>query len=237
MEMNRFFRYLWNFNAVVVAVSGLLVIAVLTYVVLELYDDLLRPWGTTAVVRDKPGQATGEELSFGGVSTAKGWHTLRIPLQSRRAGPVYGSGKSAPSTRNFLFHDLNTGGSRWLFPTHDQVIADHRPLTVAKGGESEDFVLALYYEIVKDDTNGDGRLGTGHLGAGDRIVIALTLPDGQGYKEVVGDADRVIGTQAISDDVLIVMYQSAQSAYAAKLSLPGFELLSTTELAVLGSAP
>jgi hypothetical protein len=232
MEMNRFFRYLWNFNAVVVAVSGLLVIAVLTYVVYELYDDLLRPWGPATVVRDRPSQATGEELSFGGVATAKGWHSLRIPMQSRPAGPGYGSGKAAPSTRNFLFHDLNTGGSRWLFPTHDQVIADHRPLTVAKGGVSEDFVLALYYEIVKDDTNGDGRLGVG-----DRIVIALTLPDGQGYREVVGDADRVIGTQAISDDVLIVMFQTAESAYAAKLSLPSFEVLSTTELAALGPAP
>jgi hypothetical protein len=229
MEMNRFFRYLWNFNGLVVAVSGLLAIAVLAYVAFELYEDLLRPRGTAAVVRDGPGRTTMDQLSFGGFSTAKGWHTLRIPLQSRGASPGYSSGGSGLLTRNFLFHDLNTGESRWLFPTHDQLIARHRPLTVANGGETEDFVLALYYEIVKADTNGDGRLGPD-----DPIVVALSLPDGQGYKEVVQEADRVIGTQAISDNELIVMFQSAESAYAAKLSLPGFELLSTTELAVVG---
>jgi hypothetical protein len=232
MEMNRFFRYLWNFNAVVVAFAGLLAIAVLAFAAFEFYEDFLRPRGTNAVAQAGPGRATGDELTFGGVSTAKGWHSLRIPLRSSQSSSGISSGKTAPSTRNFLFHDLNTGESRWLFPNQDQVIAHHRPLTVAKGGESEDFVLALYYEVVKADTDDDGRLGSG-----DRIVIALTLPDGQGYKEVVQDVDRVIGTQAISDDVLIVIFQSAEAAYAARLSLPGFELLSTTELATLGSAP
>jgi hypothetical protein len=232
MKRNRFFRYLWNFNALVVAILGLLAITVLAFVAFEFYQDFVRQRGTAVVARDGSGRTTEDQLSFGRLSTAKGWPTLRIPLQSRRPSLGISSGKAAPSTRNFLFHDLNTGESRWLFPTHDQLIHHHRPLTVAKGGETEDFVLALYYEIVKDDTNDDGRLGTG-----DRIVIALTLPDGQGYKEVVRDVDLVIGTQAISDNVLVVMFQTAGSAYAAKLSLPGFELLSTTELAALRPAP
>ena len=75
MEMNRFFRYLWNFNGLVVAVLGLLAIAVLSYVAFELYEDLLGPRGTATVVGDGLGRTTGDELSFGGLSTAKGTYS------------------------------------------------------------------------------------------------------------------------------------------------------------------
>ena len=69
--------------------------------------------------------------------------------------------------------------ARWLFPKHHFVIKAVDQLREKEGYEKEDPTRAMYYEVIKEDSNGDGKLSED-----DKSVVAVSSIDGSGYVEL-----------------------------------------------------
>jgi hypothetical protein len=227
MTKRKLFRYLWNFNAVAIAVASLLAIFLLLlglYFSLEDYGRGER--GVVLGPSDGKTAAPAEDFRLGSLETIRGSEAVVIPLYSEYGSGSFSSSGSSASTRNLLFVDMTAETSFWLFPDNDTLIWHYDPLEEPDRAYNEADVAAIYYRIMKDDTNRDGVLDEE-----DRVVVALSAPDGRNYTEILGEADDVLGYELASKDELLVLYEQAGSVFAARYSLTSFRLLSRAELA------
>ncbi|NES46827.1 hypothetical protein, partial [Moorena sp. SIO2C4] len=90
-------------------------------------------------------------------------------------------------------------------------------------------VIAVLYHLIKQDTNGDGRLTNN-----DMLTIAFTHYNGNDYQEVVSGVDRFLGYKVLNANSLLILYQRDAIAYSAKVSLDNFALSNETELPKVG---
>jgi hypothetical protein len=127
MKTNRFFRYLWRVNAVLifVATGGICLLAG-SLMLTELGCNIQR---RRAVEAAPPVVANAEEkLYLGPVRAVEGTHVLRGELQApRRSLGISSSGYSA-ETRNILYLDIASTEARWLLPDSTHVISDEAPV-------------------------------------------------------------------------------------------------------------
>lgn len=228
MRSRKFFRYLWNFNAMSLALASVLGIVLLLFGVFFLVSDMFRPRHQTNVVNIDEEIDKSETLELGGLERVQGSDSVIVPLFTVQE--TYGPSSSGPSrsTRNLLFLDTTTEQSFWLLPTHDYLIADRYDLTGSGHRyDDEQDAIAIYYEVVKADSNGDNILDEE-----DDAVIALSKPDGTGYREILGDdqPDAILGHQVLSEGKLVVLYRKDGSVIAATFSLRDFAPLSTVEV-------
>jgi hypothetical protein len=149
---------------------------------------------------------------------------VALTVAQQRKG--FSSGGSWSQTRNLLFHDLTTGATRWLRPKSDAAILGWevvREGTLAepyddegsgRGARGKAAPLAIRYEIAETDTDGDGVVG-----GGDRLVVALSSPSGDGLATVVRDVDEVRGYSAPFGGKLSVFFRRGERELAAELDL------------------
>ncbi|MDH3475804.1 MAG: hypothetical protein OEM59_19165 [Rhodospirillales bacterium] len=226
MTRRKLFRYLWNFNAVAIAVASLLAIFLLLLGLYFSLEDYGRGEPGVVVTQSDGEAAPAEAFRLGSLETIRGSEAVVIPLYSEHGSGSFSSSGSRVSTRNLLFVDMTAETSFWLFPSNDTLIWHYDQLEEPERAYNEADVVAIYYRIIKDDTNGDGVLDEE-----DRVTIALSAPDGRSYTEVLSEADNVLGYELTSKDELLVLYQQAGSVFAAKYSLASFRLLARAELA------
>lgn len=102
--------------------------------------------------------------------------------------------------------------ARWLFPHQDFAITAVDQIREKEGPEEKQSgpTQAIYYEIVRPDSNGDGKFSAeGHAAA------AFSKADGSGYVEVVSDARRIIGHQVRNQgaEVAVLFERDAKVLY------------------------
>jgi hypothetical protein len=226
MTRRKLIRYLWNFNAVAIAVASLLAIFLLLLGLYYSLEDYGRGEPGVVIAQTDDEAAPAEEFRLGSLETIRGSESVVIPLYSEYASATFSSSGSRTSTRNLLFIKMSTQESFWLCPDNNTLIWHYDQLEEPDRAYNEADVVAIYYRIVKDDTNGDGVLNEE-----DRVAVALSAPDGRNYTEILSEADNVLGYELTSRDELLVLYQQAGSVFAAKYSLASFQLLSRAELA------
>jgi len=196
MTVNRFFRLLWRFNALVVAGSGLAVMAGALLLAVVLYLDQRRD--KPAVKADAPAPVA-QALAFGDFSAVAGTVVVIIPLEQEVGSYGFASsGGPRNVTRNLLFIDLTTGTQRWLIAGGNALISRYRTIErdTPRGRKAE--AIAIMAQVVDADTDGNGRLDEG-----DRMTVAFAKPDGTGYTAAIRDVDRLLGWQQMGGDVLI----------------------------------
>jgi hypothetical protein len=139
------------------------------------------------------------------------------------------------NTRNLVFLDGESLASHRLFDTSAYVIlATTQYPTHDKEGDStprSDAVVTqwLVYQVLKADTNGDGRLDVS-----DQQTIGVTDASGSGYAEILSGIEANFGMTMLSADQVVVVYSQGGAKSATVIDLRNRKVVSTKALADLG---
>lgn len=228
MEDNKFFKLIWRFNGLLISVAGILAIGVLLFALYQIVKDVTRERTTQNIVNIEENGEVKENWTLGHVTNLSSHRTLMIPLNSDQSFSRAYFSKSSNSTRNYLFINTETNSNQWLFDHTNYLIEDVNLLRM-EDYNSKEPVLAILYSLVKLDTNSDNRFTPSDL-----ITIAISKPNGTGYKEILKDVEQVVGNTMLSETELFVIYQSNGKLLTSTINLTRFELSSTQELPKVG---
>lgn len=231
MESNRFFVVVQRINSVLFL---LLLLGGLGLMAFGFYESSRWEHNNQVVVAPQADGESDVELFVGDLEGVSGHDVQYVELQARERGGKFSSGGYGAETRNLLFLRGSEMSSAWLFEGNQQLISEHRALT-REGSRSDDNepVIALYYEVVRGDSDGDGRMD-----ADDGSTIALSRPDGTGYREIESGVRRVVQQRVVDEGAtLLLLVQEASRVMAKRYSLRTFEKISEKEIASLAHAP
>lgn len=225
MTENKFFRFVWRFNAIAIMLTALVVIIVGSVLGLVMYRDSTRQRSVTNVVNIERTSNVAEILRLGQSTPIEGTSYLMAPLTSDQTYSQSYYDKSAYSQRNVLFIDTRGTGSHWLFSTNEYLIINDSLIAEGMEQQRPKPVRAILYLVVKADTNHDRRLTDS-----DTKTISLSSPDGSKYKEIIPDVDVLVGHHLIDKDFLFVVYQRQGTVYSARIALSDLSIVNQTEL-------
>jgi len=219
MDENRFFKWVWRFNSVIIAFAALLAIGIMLYVAYMMYQEVTRDRAIYDHSVVEVGDDIQQSWTLGSFSEVRGHNILLAPMmQDQRFKHTYYT-KSAGSIRNFLFVNTETSAHHWLFD-HSQFLIETRDHLSMGDCKSEHPVRAIVYLVIKQDTNNDGRLTMD-----DTKTLAITQPDGSGYQELVQGIDRYFEAKLLAEDEVLLLYEQKSVIHKKKFSLPDFTLL------------
>jgi len=228
MEENKFFKLVWRFNGLIISVAGVLAVAVLVFVTYKLFHDVTRDRATRNIVNIEENADIKENWRFGQLSKLNDNKTLMLPLYSDQSFDRAYFSKSSNSTRNYLFINIATSEKKWLFDHTNYLI--ERSDKLREGDYSSDKpVIAILYQLVQLDSDQDNRLS-----ASDLSTIAITNPDGSGYKELIKEVEKIVDHILLNQTELFLIYQKAGMSYSAILNLKSFEMNKAEKLPRVG---
>ena len=193
MRAAKFFRYLWRVNAIVIFLAAAALTVGTLYVLFDSFAGSSRraePQPPTVVKeRDK-------ELKLGTLTAVAGTTVLQANLATsggKGIGSMGSSDYGAGDVRNVLTLDTMTGGAKWMFPTHAQVIVSR---TLEREGRTNNDLLPIldvrFVKAIRDEqTDTDGRLVISDPAATRVVTIAEHI-------------NRIEDVTLVNDNALIV---------------------------------
>lgn len=241
-EESRFFRFLWRFNAVLLALAGLLVIGLIPVLVVQ--DWILRhhsepvPEGHFAPVPKSAEQSYTYRLSDQPDFTSFGQEQFYVLQRWKGAPSSYGladvMATSSPAYRyndafNLLAVNTTTGSSHWLFEGYRRAVVDQE--SIYRGGPAPvvpppvaPAPIALVIRTVDKDTNNDGRFDFSDR----QSLYYYRIGDERASKFF--EAEYILSMREVEGGNFFVVYEEGQSAIAATFRVPDFKLLSQHKL-------
>lgn len=227
MQNNDFFKRLWQFNALIIAVTGVMAVGVLAFASYKLFQETTRERTTRNIVSVAESAQAPKNWRIGAISKLnQQW--VMLPLVSSQSFNRSYYAKAAKSIRNYLFIDNNTAQKHWLFEHNNYLIERADKLQTADYAATP-AVLAILYQLVKQDTDQDQRLT-----ARDLRTLALSDAKGIGYIELLDKVETVTDHQLISKDKLLIVYRKAGESYTAIINLVNRELIDNSRLPRVG---
>ena len=188
-----------------------------------------KQWQRRGAIEVPAGKSASKEqvlLSFERIEIITGASTQMMQLSAKSESAKFSSGGGYRSeTRNVLFLTGHEKIARWLFPKQNNLIFVAAQLREESKNSRENPTQALYFEYVKNDSNGDGKLSIQDLSS-----IALTKPDGTGFVEVLNGVSRVLSYEMLGSQYLVVVYQTGKVVRYAKFSVLTFTKESDQEI-------
>lgn len=225
MEENKFFRYVWRFNGLILMIAGVLGIGVLAFAGYQIFAEIARERDVRTIVNVQEENDIKEKWQLGYMSKIQGSPYVMIPLNSdQRYAQSYYS-KSSSSTRNYLFINSKNNDKHWLFNTNQYLVVDSEFLSENEYNSDEREIRAILYKMVKSDTDNDKRLTSKDL-----LTIGMSLPNGKEYKEILEGIDVFVGQRLLDPNTLLIVFQKDGVGYSANVNLPGFVVTDETEL-------
>ena len=226
MEESKFFKNIWRFNALIIAVAGVLAVLVLLFTGYLIYKEQTRSKHKNEIVNIDPETNIAEVFRLGRVKHVKGSQSVIVPLYSDQNFDLrYSGGKSTSSTRNLLFSNMHTEVSKWLLPTNEFLIPQYSLINKSNSYSNEEDVITILYRVVKSDTNGDERLTEN-----DELHISLSKPDGANFTEVLKGIDDVLGYELLNQKALAIMFNRGGQGFTAYVDLQNFKVIKEIEL-------
>ena len=150
------------------------------------------------------------DLTIGPFERVQGHRHLRAHLRQDGEYGVSISGRGSRAARdaNVIFYDIDGREGRWLFPDSDRVILSERDI-----GDSMR-VRMVVYELVEEDTNGDGRFDRA-----DARTIAVSDPEGRRLVRLAEGATRYRETIRLDDDSVLVLFDSAGTVQTVEVGI------------------
>ncbi|MBL8779951.1 MAG: hypothetical protein JNL06_03315 [Alphaproteobacteria bacterium] len=230
MDQNVFFKWVWRFNAlalalVLLAAAAALAIPFLSWRVAPAIEAAIDPTPPTPEpsIYQWTLQPPRDERS-------EGMLALEIPAPYERGGS-FSSGPSINKVVNYLFVDTNTGATRWLFPTHKQVITatDYVTETMSPmpGVPAQGPASAIVFDVAPGDP------AAFSFGKPAKYEVYASKPDGTGLTKLLGDLDEAPIFVPVGKDKILIRAQSNGKQTAASFSLTDFKLISQTDLSAL----
>ncbi len=188
-----------------------------------------RQVSNVVAVENNP-EAGALAVQWGTWQQVPGASCLLLPVEARQEYDESYYSKSAISVRNLLF--FKPGESQhWLFPKHQQLLLNRELLleevsSSALAEEKIEKAKAIFYQIVRDDTNRDGKWTVN-----DAQVIAFSKPCGENYQEVL-TVEKFFGFRPLEQNWLL-FYQQAGIAKIALIDGITFALIREESLPTL----
>lgn len=224
MESNRFFVVIQRINSLLFLLVLLGALALLSYVSWESSQRRARN-----AIQLAPEQAarTPTEFLAGRMESVRGLDVHYVAVEAREGGRGISKGYST-TTRNLLFLRGAVLTPQWLFETHQQLIQRHQPLFDASD-EGNGPTRAFYYEVIKADSNGDGRLD-----GDDLRTLALSRADGSGYREIDSGITHVVERKVTDNGTtLLLLVQERGELVIKRYALRDFVKMSEQRIATL----
>ena len=230
---NRFFDYVWRFNALAIAAAAILCLLLGLYAGVSIFKQETRTRRVTNVVNIGDKDKISEEFTLGTPSIIAGTQYVRAPLyrgQSYSGSTAsYYSKSSEQNVVNYLFLNSSTNESWWLFENAGQLLISSQVLSNKLKKtipDEQNAAIAILYTVVERDSNGDNRLTDK-----DAVSLAASDVDGTKYRKLIEGIERLYSVQQIADDKVMVLYQKDQTTLSELYSLPAMVRLQQSSIA------
>lgn len=231
---NRFFRWVWRFNALLVAAASCAYIANFAYTnsywfqhpessVPELEPSgLYKPVASSQSLPGKYDIGNSDPEVVGNTQLFVLVHHSGPEIEATNGAF---SGEAGLQTVNILAVDAETKQSRWLFKGRNRWIVFKRPFSeTATAGAPAD---AMAFEVIEEDTNKDGKVMPNDR----HVFYVYSSSRHELIKLVTADSFRDI--QRVGSDKLMITCYNGDKGSAVTFSLPDYKLLATIDLPVL----
>ncbi|WP_321530691.1 hypothetical protein [uncultured Desulfuromonas sp.] len=225
MEENKFFRYIWRINGLILLVAGVMAIGVLAFAGYQIYAKTTRDRNTRNIVNIQEDSELKEEWRLGYMADIQGTSYVMVPLNSDQSYAQSYYSKSSSSARNYLFINSKNNEQHWLLKSNKYLIADMTMLSEHGYGGEERNIRAILYQVIKKDTDKDSRLTNKDL-----KTISISRSDGRGYKELIQGVDVFVGQRTVDENTLLIVYQKQGVGYSANVSLSKLAISNEQEL-------
>ncbi|WP_416306439.1 hypothetical protein [Neptunicella sp. SCSIO 80796] len=239
MKTDRFFKWIWNFNGLVLFIGIVIGTLFISYQIVSVFfkDEVVEQPTLNLAQDDKK----EEKWSLGYPRKVGNTDFHFIPLESEKLsvekkerGRMYEnfSGGSYTPTRskNVLLINGNTNQAVWLFDSIEQLIIDINPL-VNNEFNKNSITRGISYEVINSDTNKDSKLDYT-----DKRTFALSKVDGSGYTEIISGYNRIVESSLNSEGNLFVVFINNNEVYSMVIDLLTFKVLNKSSLPKVGDS-
>jgi len=224
MKKINVFRIIWKIDAILILIVGLVALVILGYAGYRIYQDVFRSRDVSSIVNVESNVQIGSEWNLGTFDRVEGTDYLMAPVYSAQTFQASYYEKDTSAVRNYLFVNAVDKQSRWLVPNNNYLF-----LSGNKMWQNPDLgssvVMWLRYEVVKSDTNLDGRLTNE-----DQRTIGISDPTGERYVELISDIDLILGYEMQDEYNLLIFYRTGTKNFLAEINLPDRLITVTKEL-------
>ena len=230
---DRFFSRVWRFNAFAIASATVLFVLMVLFLAGSILYDQARPRQVTNVVNVSDQDAGSNEFSLGTPGVIAGTPYVQVSLsRGSYAGPgsLYPK-RSDRNVVNYLFVNISTNESRWLFQGAGQIIVDSYVMFNRLKTASDDarMTVGSFHVVVDRDTNGDQRLSEQ-----DAVSLAASAADGTNYRKLIEGIEQVYSVQQVAADKALVLYLKDKQTMSALFGLPSMVPLMQSSISKLG---
>ena len=224
MKRNKIFRIIWKIDSILILVVSLVVLVILGYAGYRIYQEVFRSREVSSIVNIESNTRISSEWKLGTFNRVEGTDYLMAPVYSAQTFQASYYEKGTSAVRNYLFVNAVDKSSRWLVPHNNYLfLASDKTWHSPNSGSS--VVKWLRYEVVKSDTNQDGRLTSE-----DQRTIGISDPTGERYVELISDVDRILGYEMRDENNLLIFYRIDTKNFVAEINIPDRSITVTEEL-------
>jgi hypothetical protein len=245
MKSDKFFKWIWNFNGLVLFLGIVISTLFISYQVVTTFVKNNQIEQTTLnLAKDNNNE---EKWGLGYPHKIEGTDFYYIPLQSEKLtvetredvvenfnGGITEnfSGRSYNPTesKNVLLINSTSNTRRWLFQSTDQLIIQIVPLRSGPY-DSETMVLGMSYQVINSDTNQDNKLDHS-----DKLTFALSKIDGTNYTEIITGYNRIVEYDLNIEGNLFVVFIINDEVYSMVIDMTTFKVINKSSLPRVGDS-
>ncbi len=226
-----FFKWVWRFNAIAIALVAL---AAVVGLIIAMGSELVRKLsysspddGVALVEPDTTDTAVAQPNSYrlGNIETLPGHQTLRVAQWTDEGrGGGYGSYSKydSDSMVNVGYIDPKTLATRWIFAPESTLAPSLTDVFRSVANQTD--LRATLFVAVTEDTNGDKRLDST-----DRMDLMMSDADGGNLHVVQTDVRGLLQTVEFSPTVETILYLDKDGTRIARLDLASGQFVGASQ--------
>jgi len=230
MDQNFFFKWVWRFNALALALvllaGAVVAVPLLSWRLAPVIPAVVPPTGEPEKTQYQWTMQSPRE------GQTHGMLALEIPAPRYTPGGSFSS-EAPPYARvvNYLFVDTATGATRWLLPTNNQVITATDYVTetmpLEPGYPARGPALAIVFDVAPGDP------AAFLLRNSPKYQVYASKPDGTGLTKLLDDLDEAPVFVPLGREQMFFRARANGKPFAATFGLADFKLISRTDLSEL----
>ncbi|MBB1308995.1 hypothetical protein H5162_06015 [Pseudoalteromonas sp. SR41-8] len=238
MNSDKFFKWVWNLNGIILLVGVLIATALISVkLVTTVFNDNDVEPPALNLADDKNEEEKWRlgyprrvgETDFYYIELESEKLTVEASIQAESEVRAMFSSKYKPTrSKNVMFINGKTNYANWLFDTTDQLITDISPLYLSEF-DSQSKAAGIAYHVIKNDTNNDGLLSNE-----DKSIFALSKIDGSGYSEVLTGFDRILERAVNEQGNLFMLFIDNAEVFSMLVDLTTFKVIDKRQLPKVG---
>lgn len=238
MNSDKFFKWVWNLNGIILLVGVLIATALISVqLVTTVFNDNDVEPPALNLADDKNEEEKWRlgyprrvgETDFYYIELESEKLTVEASIQAEAEVRAMFSSKYKPTrSKNVMFINGKTNYANWLFDTTDQLITDISPLYLSEF-DSQSKAAGIAYHVIKNDTNNDGLLSNEG-----KSTFALSKIDGSGYSEVLTGYDRILEYAVNEQGDLFMLFIDNADVFSMLVDLTTFKVIDKRQLPKVG---